>query len=178
MTIKPFNEEEALELLQLAENDLGKIQPTEQQRLFNLTGFFPYTLQVGAKLWYDWKQSGNLLATENWKDFQNTFYVESENYFSNIWDAFKTEEKALFKQILNQSKVPKSQNYLLENLNRRQYINTENRKPQIFSPAFERYISEKYGIFRKRKKIGDNLFNQFKNILLKLLRKNSENSNN
>lgn len=164
LTLKPFDESEAIELINKPSNQLGVNLLEYKERILKTANLFPFPLQLFCHLLFEMKNIQKELSNVDLENLENTFYNKAENYFENIWSIFDEEQKFVLKEVLSSKKIKNTHQFVLNDLARRNLLQINNSKVEFVLPHFQRFVSLKLGLTWKKPQTGRNGF-------LKLIRK-------
>ena len=173
LSLKPLEKSEALRLIDEPSKEQSINLDEEKDRILQIAGFFPYTLQLACAILFDMKKKHQYMTDENYREFEDAFYKKTHNYFETLWSSFDEEQKFVFKNILSLKKIQNPQMFILNDLTQRHYLLVNGRKTQFNLFLFQRFVSEKLGInwreSRKKYSFLESLKNWFHRLkLLKL----------
>lgn len=169
LTLKPFEQEEALQLIEEPFRKAGLSVNSESELIIKMAGLFPYTLQAACSILFEIKVARGNLDGADLKMWEKTFYEEVQRYFSSLWQWFNEDQKEIFQLITNSKRVEKSKVYVLNDLVRRNYIVMTGDRPQFYSPVFKRFILEINGLAWSEQSSREGLTGSFIRWLKKLL---------
>ncbi len=148
LSLKPFEESEAFQLIEGPAHKLGVNLSEDKDRIYKTAHTFPYPLQLACSLLFDFKHNHKQISDDIYKEFESIFYDKSQNYFENIWSKFNEEQRFVLKEILSSSKIKNTHQFVVNDLVRRNYLYLENGKARFVLPHFQRFITKKLSLTR------------------------------
>ncbi len=142
MTIKPLEREEARQLILEPARRHNVSLEKEAEEILSVAGTFPLFLQLACHLIYKNKITHPQSDAINDTNFLNIYRSSIRPYFQEIWQHFSGDEKLIFQLILENKKLPAHLQYLIRNLERKNYIITRNGSTRLFSPTFEQFLTQ------------------------------------
>lgn len=123
----------------------GKIGLEGQIKLIQkYAGQFPYLVQLAGDVIYNLHEiSKDSVLIEKFKEI---FSEKSENYFCIVWDNLEEDYKVLLELIVSRGKISESQQYIVKELIRNNYIIQQGWEFTLFSPLFTEFIIRKGNI--------------------------------
>lgn len=158
LTLKPFDESEAIELINVPSNKLGVNLIEHKEQIFKTASLFPYPLQLVCHLLFVMKNTQHKLSDSDFEALENTFYNQAQNYFENIWSIFDEEQKFVLKEVLSFKKIKNTHQFIVNDLVRRNLLQLNNGKVEFVLPHFQRFVTLKFGLKWKKPKPGKNSF--------------------
>ena len=169
LSLKPFEEKEAVQLINEPSSKLGVNLLEHKERILKTANLFPYPLQLVCHLLFEMKNNQHQISDTDLENLENTFYGRAENYFENIWSIFDEEQKFVLKEVLSSKKIKNTHQFVLNDLIRRNLLQLDDSKVEFVLPHFQRFVTLKLGL-KWKKTPGKNGF--FKLIRKLFLREN------
>jgi hypothetical protein len=145
ITLKPLEQEEAIQLIEEPFQKAGISVNSESQLIMDIAGHFPYMLQVACSLLFDMKLERSAFDEADLKAWEEKFWIEVESYFNSIWQSFNEDQKEILHLVMRSRKIDKAKKYALNDLIRRNYVVMRDHRPQLYSPMFEKLIEQMDG---------------------------------
>lgn len=164
LTLKPFEESEAFQLIEDPAQKQGINLSENRDRIYKTANTFPHPLQLACSLFFDFKSNHQRGAEDAYKDFESIFYDKAQDYFENIWSKFNDEQRFVLKEVLSSSKIKNTHQFVVNDLVRRNYLYLENGKAQFVLPHFQRFITTQLGLKWKERQSGDGFFARIKKL--------------
>jgi len=157
LTIKPFEESEALQLICDPPKKYGLDLTSEKDRILKEANLFPFLVQLGCHLFFELKKENTSLSDDQYREFEIAFYNGAKKYFESLWAKFDEEQRFVLKEVLSSNKIKNTHQFVLNELARRNYLYLDRHKPRFAVPHFQRFVSAKLGLKPNEKK-SDNGF--------------------
>ena len=160
ITLRAFDPEVVKKLVSQKSTN-SKITFDDQMMLIQeYSGTFPYLVQLAGDIIAKMQEmSSNPISKEK---FKKLLFDQSENYFFTLWDNLKEDYKILLAMIVSGRKITESQQYMIKELIRKNYITEEGRRLVLFSPLFTEFVTRERKI--KTSSINTTLFNKIFNF--------------
>lgn len=155
LSIKPFEESEALRLIETPSKQQGVNLVEDKDRIVETARFFPYTLQLACHLLFDMRSNHQQLE-QHYQEFEETFSKMAADYFEDLWQKFDEGQRFVIKEALSSRKIKNTHQFVLNDLVRRSYLTTNGEKVQFVLPHFQRYVAAKLGLKEKQGAAGGN----------------------
>jgi serine/threonine-protein kinase len=142
ITLRALSKDEAKQLLSRLH---PSVTDSEKELLYKYCGGFPYQLKVALEVL-------KKLSPFSEDEFKNDLYAELQTYYENLFSRFDTSYKRIFKSLAAGYKIHDQIQFLLADLERRDYVYKSDEGPQIYSEIFERFINEKFQSKKRKSK--------------------------
>jgi len=142
--LPPFSQEEALTLIcepsKAADYPLEPVADT----ILAMAGYFPFFIQIACSAFFEHAldYSGSIRDI-SLSEIHALFVEEVSGHFEYIWGHFSEDQQQVLLKLAEGKRPPKSQQYLLKELQKQGYVLGEGRKQRLFSSLFGEYIQER-----------------------------------
>ena len=142
VTLKPFEQDEAIQLIEEPFHRAGLSVNSERKLILNMAGHFPFMLQAACSILFDIKVARGSLEPADLRVWEARFCTEVESHFKSLWQSFNDDQKEIFKLLMKSKRIDKAKVYVLDDLVRRNYVVKTGDRPQLYSPVFKKLVAE------------------------------------
>ena len=142
--LPPFSQEEALTLICEPSKAAGYPLEPVADTILAMAGYFPFFIQIACSAFFEHAldYSGSIRDI-SLSEIHALFVEEVSGHFEYIWGHFSEDQQEVLLQLAEGKRPPKSQQYLLKELQKQGYVLGEGRKQRLFSSLFGKYIQER-----------------------------------
>ena len=141
MTLRAITEENVQKLIEMYCPGISK---EKSDILIKYAGRFPFQLKVACNTLA--KMPTNDTGNNFEESFSNNFYTEIKSYFELLVSRFDVEYQKILQHFVATGSIPDKYSFLFNDLERKDYTFRNGKKAGLYSPAFERYIAERFNI--------------------------------
>lgn len=142
MSLRGFNQEEVLPLY----TNSADINKDDFDRIWGLTGPSPYPLLMGNQFWKELISDVNQASGEQFKDLKKRLQTDLNEYYIALWQYLEDAHKEILESLVAGKSIPSDQEYLLRDLEKKDYIIFDNNTPKIASALFRNFVISNSGI--------------------------------
>ena len=137
--LRAFTRQEALDLITKPSAEAGGPLEGYSRRILEITGYFPYFLQIGCSAYLDHftETAGKL----NREEVEAAFLDEAKGQFRFMWDHMDDNRRKCIRNFVENGKIEKAEEHIYEDLKRSGYFIEDDRGPRMFSSLFRSVIS-------------------------------------
>ncbi|HZL85368.1 MAG TPA: protein kinase [Candidatus Krumholzibacteria bacterium] len=138
MRLSVFRPEEALELIRVPSQNVGRPLAPFAEPILGMAGLFPFFLQMACCHTLESMEEHGTEAPD-FSDIGRRFSQEARFHYRHMWEGFDDDERSLFRRVAGKKSIPDALKHVLEELSNRHYISTEN-EPRLFASTFEEFV--------------------------------------
>lgn len=150
MQLSAFKREEALELISVPSESVGKPLARYAEELLDLAGMFPFFLQIACSHAIEFLEEQPGRKELDLPDVARRFLQEAGPHFQHIRENLEPYERAVVSRLARRSEVPGSLKDVLEELGRRQYVLLDASRPRLFSSCFQKFVRTRPDALHRR----------------------------
>lgn len=154
MRLSVFRHDEALELISVPSEKIGKPLAPFSDRIIGLAGLFPFFLQIACSHCIDYLEENPDRREPDFVEVQKRFYVEVRLHYRHLWNNFDQYEKSAIRRVADTRKIPNSLEHVLQELSERHLVEIREGTPRLFSNTFEDFIRQETSIKEKASLFG------------------------
>ena len=87
-------------------------------------------------------------------EIRRRFYQEARLHYRYIWDTFDPHEKSAVLRVAKGQGIPDALKHVLQELGTRHYVETADKRPQLFASTFEEFVKTEGGRAGKPSMLG------------------------
>jgi predicted Ser/Thr protein kinase len=137
--LKPFDREEALELIAKPSAIAGIPLEAFAEDILNLAGLFPFYIQIACSSYYDWLEE-NPDSEPDRAEIEERFLEEAGPHFEYFWDQCSPECRLLLRTIMKGGQPGPEDSDICRQLAKNGYLIPQGPRFRIFSHAFAESI--------------------------------------
>jgi len=137
--LKPFDKDEALELISLPSEKQGTPLGTFGEDIISLAGLFPFYLQIACSVYFYWFDE-NPFKPVNREKIEAHFLEEAGPHFEYFWENCPSEYRQVLEGVMKGAQPGPEEVYICQKLLRDGYLIQEGKEFQIFSRVFAEHI--------------------------------------
>ena len=142
--LSSFSREEALTLIREPSKAAGYPLASVADTILSMAGYFPFFIQIACSAFFEYALD-EVVSTQDVSlpEIYEIFMEEASAHFEYIWDYLSADQQQVLLQLAEGNHPPKSQQYLVKDLQKHGYVLEEEKQQRLFSNLFGEYILER-----------------------------------
>jgi|GEM_PF-1648700 len=142
--VPPFSREETLTLIREPSNAAGYPLDSVAHIILSMAGYFPFFIQIACSSFFEYALDDPVDPRDiPLSEIHELFMEEASDHFEYIWNHSPEDQREVLMQLAEGEHPPRSQQYLLKELQKQGYVLGEGEQQRLFSSLFGEYIRER-----------------------------------
>jgi len=140
MRLSVFQREEALELIRVPSEHMGRPLAPYAEQILTLAGRFPFFLQMACSHVVEYLEEHPDGAQPDFAEIRRRFASEAWLHFRYVWDGFDPHQRSALLRMAKGRSIPDSLRHVVDELATKHYVEGEGSACRLFSSSFEEFI--------------------------------------
>ena len=115
-----------------------------EEAIISMAGYFPFFVQMACSVFFEYAFDYPVSPAEvSLPEIRERFLTEAGGHFEYIWDHCQEDQQEVLLHLAEGNSPPKSEVYLLRQLQKQGYVIEEDGQMRLFSDVFAEYILER-----------------------------------
>jgi serine/threonine-protein kinase len=145
MSLRGFEPEEVTQFLELSFHEGNGSLLTETDYLKNLVGNAPYPLGIASQHLLNFKNEPGVWDQERRFLFESHLMGVLTDYYQRLWSGLEEIHRSILLNLARNHRVPDSQEYIIRDLSKKDYIKIGNGRKEFTSAMLRKYILQTSG---------------------------------
>ena len=140
MRLSVFQQAEAEELIRAPSERVGKPLAAQMAPILEMSGLFPFFIQMACSHAIEYLDEHPEAREPDFSDVRRRFYEEAKLHYRYLWDGFDPHQKNTVLRVARGKSMPDALKHVLDELERRHYVEKDLPKPRLFSTTFDEFV--------------------------------------
>lgn len=140
MRLSVFKEPEALELIRVPSERVGRPLEPYAKEILALSGLFPFLIQIACSHMMEHLEEVGTVREPDLREMSRTFYEEAKLHYRYMWDGFDGDHRNAITRVARRKGIPEALRHVLEDLKRRHYVAEGSNGDRLFSGPFAEFV--------------------------------------
>jgi serine/threonine-protein kinase len=140
MRLSVFQEDEALELIRIPSERIGRPLARHAREILSMAGRFPFFLQMACSHAVEYLEDHPDASEPDFAEVRQRFAQEAWLHFRYIWDGFDSHQRSAMLRMARGKSIPDALRHVVDELGGKHYVEGEGNTCRIFSSSFEEFV--------------------------------------
>ena len=153
-----FKRDEALELISMPSERVGKPLKAHADAIIGMAGLFPFFIQMACSHAIEYLDEHPGVSAPDLVEVRRRFYEEARLHFRYIWEGFDAHERSTVLRVAQGKGLPDSLRHVLSELESRHIAESDGGRPRLFATTFDEFVKSEAGAAAKSQPFLQRLF--------------------
>jgi len=162
MRLAVFQPDEALDLIRIPSERIGRPLAAHADALLSMAGRFPFFLQLACSHAVEYLEEHPEARAPDFGEVRRAFTQEAALHYRYIWDGFDDYQRSALLRLAQGRGVPEALGHVVDELAGKNYVVEEAGRPRLFSSSFEEFVKTEGARREKRPSLITRIFGRTK----------------
>ena len=140
MRLSVFQPDEALDLIRIPSERIGRPLAPHADALLAMAGRFPFYLQLACSHAVEYLEEHPAAQSPDFAEVRRAFTQEAALHYRYIWDGFDEYQRSALVRVAQGRGVPEALGHVVDELTGKCYVVAEAGRSRLFSSSFEEFV--------------------------------------